>query len=144
MRLTGAIGEDIVMTCRLMQNVDRVLFEPTAVAFTDVPENVRHFMRQRTQWARGKLEGIATTQPWRQSRRLSGLIAIVDVPIPLLLSNDQHRWILTTKPVPIRGRVFLWGGLSEPGTVRSTPIASRVRRPPESLSRLHVDVDLRS
>ncbi|MHB1473733.1 MAG: glycosyltransferase family 2 protein [Dermatophilaceae bacterium] len=33
----GAIGEDIVMTWRLLENGDRVLFEPTAVAFTDAP-----------------------------------------------------------------------------------------------------------
>ena len=34
---SDAIGEDIVVTWRLMENGDRVLFEPTAVAFTDAP-----------------------------------------------------------------------------------------------------------
>ena len=42
-----AIGEDIVVTWRLMEHGDRVLFEPTAVAFTDAPVLLTHFMRQR-------------------------------------------------------------------------------------------------
>jgi biofilm PGA synthesis N-glycosyltransferase PgaC len=79
-----AIGEDIVVTWRLMENGDRVLFEPTAVAFTDAPVKVRHFMRQRARWARGMLEGLATVPPWRQPRRLTGFIAGIDLLIPLL------------------------------------------------------------
>jgi biofilm PGA synthesis N-glycosyltransferase PgaC len=79
-----AIGEDIVVTWRLMARGDRVLFEPTAVAFTDAPVKVQHFMRQRARWARGMLEGIATVPPWRQKRRLTGFIAGVDLLIPLL------------------------------------------------------------
>ncbi len=79
-----AIGEDIVVTWRLMEHGDRVLFEPTAVAFTDAPVTLRHFMRQRARWARGMLEGIATVPPWRQSRRLSGFVAGIDLLIPWL------------------------------------------------------------
>ena len=78
------IGEDIVLTWRLMEHGDRVLFEPTSVAFTDAPAGVRHFMRQRARWARGMLEGIATVPPWRQSRRLTGFVAGIDLLIPLL------------------------------------------------------------
>ena len=47
-----AIGEDIVVTWRLMETGDRVLTEPTAIAFTDAPTQVSHFMRQRARWAR--------------------------------------------------------------------------------------------
>jgi biofilm PGA synthesis N-glycosyltransferase PgaC len=79
-----AIGEDIVLTWRLMEHGDRVVFEPTSVAFTDAPAEVRHFMRQRARWARGMLEGIATVPPWRQSRRLTGFVAGIDLLIPLL------------------------------------------------------------
>jgi poly-beta-1,6-N-acetyl-D-glucosamine synthase len=79
-----AIGEDIVVTWRLVQEGDRVLFEPTAVAFTDAPDKVAHFMRQRARWARGVLEGIAAVPPWRQPRRLTGFVAGIDLLIPLL------------------------------------------------------------
>lgn len=79
-----AIGEDIVVTWRLMEAGRRVYFEPTAVAFTDVPERTRHFLRQRSRWARGMLEGIKAVPPWRQDRWLTRLIAGVDLLIPLL------------------------------------------------------------
>jgi biofilm PGA synthesis N-glycosyltransferase PgaC len=79
-----AIGEDIVVTWRLMEDGDRVYTEPTAVAFTDVPTDVRHFVRQRARWARGMFEGIRAVPPWRQSRKLSRLIAGIDLLIPLL------------------------------------------------------------
>jgi poly-beta-1,6-N-acetyl-D-glucosamine synthase len=79
-----AIGEDIVVTWRLMAGGERVYFEPTAVAFTDVPNDLRHFMRQRARWARGMFEGIRTVPPWRQSRLLTKLVAGIDLMIPLL------------------------------------------------------------
>jgi len=88
-----AIGEDIVVTWRLMENGDRVLFEPTAVAFTDAPVEVRHFMVQRARWARGMLEGLATVPPWRQTRRLTGFIAGIDLLIPLLDVGYTLIWL---------------------------------------------------
>lgn len=47
------IGEDIVLTWQFLQNGYRVYFEPSAVAFTDVPTSLIHFARQRSRWARG-------------------------------------------------------------------------------------------
>lgn len=88
-----AIGEDIVVTWRLMEGGQRVLFEPTAVAFTDAPVLVTHFMRQRARWARGMLEGIATVPPWRQSRRLTGFVAGVDLLIPFLDVGYALIWL---------------------------------------------------
>jgi len=88
-----AIGEDIVVTWRLMEHGDRVLFEPTAVAFTDAPVLLTHFMRQRARWARGMLEGISTVPPWRQSRRLTGFIAGIDLLIPLLDVGYALIWL---------------------------------------------------
>ncbi|MGZ4677109.1 MAG: glycosyltransferase family 2 protein [Acidimicrobiia bacterium] len=79
-----AIGEDIVVTWRLMAGGQRVYFEPTAVAFTDVPNELRHFMRQRARWARGMFEGLREVPPWRQSRGLTRMIAAIDLLIPLL------------------------------------------------------------
>jgi biofilm PGA synthesis N-glycosyltransferase PgaC len=88
-----AIGEDIVVTWRLMEHGDRVLFEPTAVAFTDAPDKLRHFMRQRARWARGMLEGISTVPPWRQSRRLTGFIAGIDLLIPFMDVGYALIWL---------------------------------------------------
>lgn len=88
-----AIGEDIVVTWRLMEQGARVLFEPTAVAFTDAPVLLTHFMRQRARWARGMLEGLATVPPWRQHRRLTGFVAGIDLFIPLLDVGYALIWL---------------------------------------------------
>jgi biofilm PGA synthesis N-glycosyltransferase PgaC len=52
------IGEDIVLTWSMLDGGGRVTFEPTAVAFTDVPREFRRFTRQRRRWARGMIEGL--------------------------------------------------------------------------------------
>ncbi len=57
------IGEDIVLTWAMMNEGGRVLFEPTAVAFTQVPAEMRHFLRQRQRWARGMIEGLRDYGP---------------------------------------------------------------------------------
>jgi len=88
-----AIGEDIVVTWRLMELGDRVFTEPTAVAFTDVPTEVQHFMRQRSRWARGMFEGIRAVPPWRQKRVLSKCVAGIDLLIPLLDIGYVLIWI---------------------------------------------------
>ena len=67
-----AIGEDIVMSWRLMQAGDRVLFEPTAVAFTDAPVKLRHFMRQRARWARGTVSQGRNNSPCANAATFHG------------------------------------------------------------------------
>ncbi|MEO8290793.1 MAG: glycosyltransferase family 2 protein, partial [Gaiellaceae bacterium] len=52
------IGEDIVLTWSLISKGGLTTFEPTAVAFTDVPVTFRTFRRQRQRWARGMIEGL--------------------------------------------------------------------------------------
>jgi biofilm PGA synthesis N-glycosyltransferase PgaC len=88
-----AIGEDIVVTWRLMETGDRVLTEPTAIAFTDAPTQVSHFMRQRARWARGMVEAIRTVPPWRQRRVLSRFISGIDLLIPLLDIGYGLIWV---------------------------------------------------
>jgi biofilm PGA synthesis N-glycosyltransferase PgaC len=52
------IGEDIVLTWKLLLQGGRSVFEPTAVAFTEVPADWAAFARQRRRWARGMIEGL--------------------------------------------------------------------------------------
>src|SRR5437762_11111244 len=51
-------GEYIFLNWALIRNGDRTIFEPTAIAFTDAPVQLRHFVRQRRRWARGMIEGL--------------------------------------------------------------------------------------
>ncbi|KGM10262.1 glycosyltransferase family 2 protein [Cellulomonas bogoriensis] len=88
-----AIGEDIVVTWKLMEGGNRVYFEPTAVAFTDVPVKVTHFMRQRARWARGMFEGLRAVPPWRQQRPLTRFVAGIDLFIPFLDIGYALIWL---------------------------------------------------
>ena len=52
------IGEDIVLTWAMLERGGRTTYEPSAVAFTDVPTTLRGLVRQRRRWARGMIEGL--------------------------------------------------------------------------------------
>jgi biofilm PGA synthesis N-glycosyltransferase PgaC len=88
-----AIGEDIVMTWHLLAASGRVYFEPTAVAFTDVPVTLRQLARQRARWARGMIEGLRAVPPWRQHSHLAKALTGVDLLVPLLDLGYTFLWI---------------------------------------------------
>jgi biofilm PGA synthesis N-glycosyltransferase PgaC len=88
-----AIGEDIVLTWSLMEGRGIVQYEPVALAATIVPERVRHFMRQRSRWARGMIEGIAINPPHRQPRVLAKCVAGIDYLVPFLDIGYVFFWI---------------------------------------------------
>jgi poly-beta-1,6-N-acetyl-D-glucosamine synthase len=96
-RLVGgwpdAIGEDIVLTWKLLRLNCRVFYEPLAVAFTSAPEDVRSFGRQRTRWARGVIEGLRTVPPWKQPRRMARVLTAVDMTIPFLDTAYIIAWL---------------------------------------------------
>jgi biofilm PGA synthesis N-glycosyltransferase PgaC len=88
-----AIGEDIVLTWRLMDSRGLVQYEPLALAATVVPEQLRHFMRQRSRWARGMIEGIRINPPHRQPRVLAKFVAGIDYLVPFLDIGYVFFWI---------------------------------------------------
>ncbi len=79
-----AIGEDIVLTWRLLSNNRKVYFEPMAVAFTEVPESFRHFFRQRSRWARGMVEALKVVKPWQQSSPYTKYLTGANLVMPYL------------------------------------------------------------
>ena len=88
-----AIGEDIVLTWTMMGSLGLVAYEPVALAATGVPTKLRIFMRQRSRWARGMFEGIATNPPYRQPRVLAKMVAGIDYLVPLLDIGFIFFWI---------------------------------------------------
>ena len=88
-----AIGEDIVLTWRLMEGERRVYFEPTAIAFTEVPSHIGHFCRQRSRWARGMIEGIRSVKPWRQPRPMTAMLAGIDLLLPFIDLAYTFLWM---------------------------------------------------
>ena len=88
-----AIGEDIVLTWKLLRLDRRVFFEPLAVAFTSAPEDLRTFARQRSRWARGMIEGLRTVPPWHQPRGFSRILTSLDLAIPFLDTAYVLAWL---------------------------------------------------
>lgn len=87
------IGEDIVLTWKLFEKGCRVYFEPLAVAFTEVPEKLKAFQRQRSRWARGMIEGLKETPPWRQQTWFATYLTALDLLIPLVDFFYTFFWI---------------------------------------------------
>jgi biofilm PGA synthesis N-glycosyltransferase PgaC len=88
-----AIGEDIVLTWSLMDSRGVVQYEPCAIGRTVVPVAVKHFLRQRSRWARGMIEGIGINPPQRQPRVLAKFVAGIDYLVPLLDIGYVFFWI---------------------------------------------------
>jgi biofilm PGA synthesis N-glycosyltransferase PgaC len=78
------IGEDIVITWKLLSLGYTVYFEPLAVSFTNVPETFRHFQKQRSRWSRGMLEAIRSTKPWRQPNYFVRFATSLNLIMPFL------------------------------------------------------------
>ncbi|NLY54869.1 MAG: glycosyltransferase family 2 protein [Firmicutes bacterium] len=89
----NAIGEDIVLTWRLLEKRWRVYFEPLAVVFTEVPRTLTHFIRQRSRWARGMVEGLRAVRPWQQPLVYTKYLTSLNLLMPYLDLLYTFCWI---------------------------------------------------
>ena len=53
-----SIGEDIVLTWEILDKGYRTYYEDLAISFTNVPTKLKVFLKQRSRWARGMIEGF--------------------------------------------------------------------------------------
>ena len=81
---SDAIGEDIVLTWDMLAKNYKVYFEPLALAFTDAPIKLIHFIRQRSRWARGMIEGLRSIKPWQQPNKYYMFLTGIDLLIPYM------------------------------------------------------------
>ncbi|HSN58043.1 MAG TPA: glycosyltransferase, partial [Clostridiaceae bacterium] len=88
-----AIGEDIVLTWNMLKQNNRIYFEPLAVAFTEVPANVKHFCRQRSRWARGMIEALKMIKPWQQPIKYIKYLSGINLVMPYLDIVYTFCWI---------------------------------------------------
>lgn len=75
------LAEDTDMTLKILRLGYRIEYEPTAIAYTEAPETIESFMKQRFRWMHGTFQAI-----WKHMDTLlkpsygsMGLIAIPDV-----------------------------------------------------------------
>ena len=80
----AVIGEDIVLTWKLLSKGFRVGYEATALCFTNAPASVSTFWRQRQRWARGMIEGLKRYGNLAWKGNLTGFFVGVDFVIPLI------------------------------------------------------------
>jgi biofilm PGA synthesis N-glycosyltransferase PgaC len=78
------IGEDIVLTWKLLSKGFRVGYEPTALCFTNAPADMPAFWRQRQRWARGMIEGLKRYGNLVWQRNLTGFFVGMDFVIPVI------------------------------------------------------------
>lgn len=90
---SDAIGEDIVLTWKMLAEGRKVYFEPHAVAFTDVPIKLSHFAKQRSRWARGMIEGLREVKPWEQPSLMAKFSTGIDFLIPYVDFSYTFFWI---------------------------------------------------
>lgn len=90
---SDAIGEDIVLTWKMLAQNKRVYFEPHAVAFTDVPTKLSHFIKQRSRWARGMIEGLREVKPWQQPSIFTKFSTGIDFLIPYVDFSYTFFWV---------------------------------------------------
>ncbi|HEV2427902.1 MAG TPA: glycosyltransferase, partial [Acidimicrobiales bacterium] len=88
-----AIGEDIVLTWKMMNDGAHVFFEPLAVAFTSAPETFKVLARQRARWARGMVEGLRTVPPWRHQSGYAKVLTGFNLFMPLLDTAYVVLWL---------------------------------------------------
>lgn len=102
-----AIGEDIVLSWRLLKKQWKIYFEPLAVSFTEVPNTLKHFFYQRSRWARGMIEGLSEIKPWQQPQIYTKYLTGINLLMPyldfiytffwlpgLILALFGHYWIV--------------------------------------------------
>lgn len=88
-----AIGEDIVLTWKMLKENQKIYFEPKAVAFTEVPIQFKHFYRQKSRWARGMIEGLKAVKPWQQPIRYIRFLTSINLFMPFLDTAYTFAWI---------------------------------------------------
>lgn len=89
----NAIGEDIIITWRMLRENQKVYFEPLAIAFTEVPNTLKHLVKQRSRWARGMIEALKEVKPWKQPIHYVKFLTGINLIMPFLDFVYTFCWI---------------------------------------------------
>jgi peptidoglycan-N-acetylglucosamine deacetylase len=102
---TDTIVEDMDITLELAKRGKKIVYNPLAIAYTEAPESVRDFLKQRLRWTSGGFQVIAKHKEiiFRRRQGRMGTIGIpyflifpwIDVLVSLLLAFSVVRAVLT-------------------------------------------------
>ena len=79
-----AVGEDIVLTWKLLLSGYRVGHAEDAIAFTNCPETLKAFIKQRQRWTRGLIEAFKVNPMILLKPRLSTIYIWWNTLFPLM------------------------------------------------------------
>jgi biofilm PGA synthesis N-glycosyltransferase PgaC len=118
------VGEDIVLTWKILRAGYRVGHAENAIALTRCPDNLTQFIRQRQRWSRGLIEAFKMTPDILLQRRLpvfyiwwNTLFPLMDLAyslgfIPgLVLAMFGHYWIVGPMTLALLPISFLMNSL---------------------------------
>lgn len=75
------LGEDIVLTYKLLHRGLSSTYEPQAVGYTTALASLNGLYNQRKRWAIGMLEGLSSVPPWKQGTAFSRHFAMVNLSV---------------------------------------------------------------
>ena len=78
------VGEDIVLTWAILKTGCRVGHSEHACVFTNAPDDLRQFVKQRQRWSRGMVEGFKQHPDILWTPRLSTFFVYWNLAFPLL------------------------------------------------------------
>ena len=81
---TQGVGEDIVLTYRLLASGRKSLYQPLAVGYTQVPATLKALCSQRSRWAQGLFEGLRAVKPWQQPSLYGGYFQALSLSVVYL------------------------------------------------------------
>jgi biofilm PGA synthesis N-glycosyltransferase PgaC len=118
------VGEDIVLSWALLERGYRIGYADDALAFTNVPDNLRQFALQRKRWSRGLMEAFRSHWRLLFKARLSTLFVwwnVCFLPLDLIytlvfipglvLALFGHYWIAGPLTVAVLPLTCLWNGV---------------------------------
>jgi len=118
------VGEDIVLTWKILRAGYRVGHAENAIAMTRCPDNLKQFIRQRQRWSRGLIEAFKMTPDILWQRRMpvfyiwwNTLFPLMDLAytlgfIPgLILALFGHFWIVGPMTLALLPISFLMNSL---------------------------------
>ncbi|MGL4392435.1 MAG: glycosyltransferase, partial [Fusobacteriaceae bacterium] len=79
------VGEDIVLTWKLLEDEKNIiLYDKFAICYTNTPDTLNKFYRQRIRWARGMIEGFKHSPKLFMTKRFSAGFIYCNFLFPLL------------------------------------------------------------
>lgn len=78
-------GDDRFLTSWLLSHGFKTVYQHSSVVYTDAPDNLKGFIKQRLRWSRGSLRGTIKALPWLWRHPFTFLI---------VMKNVFMRWFL--------------------------------------------------